>query len=121
MMMCHGANLIPEGLETGEFIVGGTADMLDKLELLYVIAYLASEITLDGTTYHFTGGKYNGILNGIMFIVGTADMINNILFDLNVTQGLGANIMTVFTIPKFACSYAIDNPTTGEDYAVLSR
>lgn len=56
-----------------------------------------------------------------MFIVGTADMINSILFDINVTQGLGANIMTVFTIPKFACSYAINNPTTRKDYAVLSR
>lgn len=114
-----GANLIPEGVETGEFKIEGTADF-EELEPLYVIAYLASEITLQGTTYHFTGGKYNGILNGILFIVGDADMINSILFDINVTQGLGQNIMTVFTIPKFACSYAIDNPITGENYAVLA-
>lgn len=117
--MSHGANLIPEGLETGEFKIEASANF-EELEPLYVIAYLASEITLEGTTYHFTGGKYNGILNGIMFIVGTDDMINSILFEINVTQGLGQNIMTVFTIPKFACTYAIDNPTTGKDYAVLS-
>lgn len=114
-----GANLFPEGLETGEFKIEATANF-EELEPLYVIAYLASEITLQGTTYHFTGGKYNGILNGILFIVGDDDMINSILFDINVTQGLGQNIMTVFTIPKFACTYAIDNPITGENYAVLS-
>ena len=118
-MMFHGANLIPEGLETGEFKIESVADFTE-LEPLYVIAYLASEITLEETTYHFTGGKYNGILNGIMFIVGDSDMINDILFDINVTQGLGQNIMTVFTIPKFSCTYAINNPTTGKNYAVLS-
>ena len=115
-----GANLIPEGLETGEFVIGGTADFTDELTPLYVIAYLSSEITLEATTYHFTGGKYNGILNGIMFIVGDDDMINDILFDINVTQGLGQNIMTVFTIPKFACSSAINNPVTGKNYVVLA-
>lgn len=114
-----GNNLIPESLETGEFKIEGTADF-EELEPLYVIAYLASEITLEGTTYHFTGGKYNGILNGIMFIVGDTDMINSILFDINVTQGLGQNIMTVFTIPKFACSSAINNPITGKNYVVLA-
>lgn len=114
-----GANLVPEGLETGEFQIDGTADFTDKLSPLFVIAYLDDEITLQNTTYHFTGGKYNGILNGILFIVGTDDLINDILFDIK-SQGNSDKIMTVFTIPKFACSYAIDNPTTGNDYAVLS-
>lgn len=114
-----GANLIPEGVETGEFKIEETFDF-EELEPLYVIAYLASEFTFDGTTYHFTGGKYNGILNGILFIVGDALSINEILVDINVTQGLGQNIMTVFTIPKFACTWAIDNPITEGNYAVLS-
>lgn len=114
-----GANLLPEGVETGEFKIEATADF-EELEPYYVIAYLASEITLESTTYHFTGGNYNGILNGILFIVGDAEMINGILFDINVTQGLGQNIMTVFTIPKFACTWAEDNPITGKNYAVLS-
>lgn len=115
-----GANLVPEGLETGEFTIGGSADLQDDLTPLYVIAYLDSEITLEGTTYHFTGGNYNGILNGIMFIVGDAEMINGILFDINVNQGLGNNIMTVFTIPKFACSQALNNSVTGKNYIVLA-
>ena len=38
MMMCHGANLIPEGLETGEFKVGGTAEF-DELKPVYIVAY----------------------------------------------------------------------------------
>lgn len=113
--MYHGANLLPEGLETGEFKIDGTADY-EELEPLFVIAYLSDEITLEDTTYHFNGGNYNGILSGIMFIVGTSDAINSILYDINATQGLGENIMTVFTIPKFACSL-INNE---KHYAVLS-
>lgn len=119
-MIFHGANLVPEGLEIGEVKLKESVDFQNELSLLYVIAYLDSSITLQGTTYNFTGGKYNGILNGILFIVGTASLINDILLDINVTQGLGDKIMTVFTIPRFACSYAIDNPTTGNDYAVLA-
>ena len=120
--MIHlGANLVPEALETGEYKIASTVNYDDDLQPYYVIAYLASEITLEGTTYHFTGGTYNGILNGILFIVGDKDQIEGILYNINVTQGLGENIMTVFSIPKFACARATNNPAVdGKNYAVLS-
>ena len=37
-MMYHGANLIPENIETGEYKVGGTAE-IDDLEPVYIVAY----------------------------------------------------------------------------------
>lgn len=52
--------------------------------------------------------------------MGDAETINNILYDINVTQGLGENIMTLFTIPQFACPIALNNATTGKNYVVLS-
>lgn len=114
-----GANLLPEGLETGEFTIQNSVTSSD-LTPLYGIAYLASEIVVEGTTYHYTGGSYNGILNGILFIIGDAETINDIIFDINVTQGLGENIMTVFTIPQFACPDALNNSITGKNYTVLA-
>lgn len=115
-MINHGNFLIPEGLEFGEMKIAGSADF-SELSPLYVIAWLDSEVTIDNTTYHFTGGNYNGILNGILFIVGTALYINSILNNLNSQSD---KIMAVFTIPRLACPYAIDNEITGVDYCVLS-
>lgn len=115
-MINHGNFLIPEGLEFGEMKIAGSADF-SELAPLYVIAYLDNEVTIKGTTYNFTGGKYNGILNGILFIVGTDTYINEILFSL---KDKSDKIMSVFTIPKLACPYAINNPITKGDYVVLS-
>lgn len=115
-MINHGNFLIPEGLEFGEMKIAGSADF-SELSPLYVIAWLDSEVTIDNTTYHFTGGNYNGILNGILFIVGTATYINSILNNLNSQSD---KIMAVFTIPRLACPYAINNEITGADYCVLS-
>lgn len=56
-MTCHGANLIPEGLETGDYEVGGTAE-IDDLEPVYIVAY--------GKETDF-GYTYNGIFSGILF------------------------------------------------------
>lgn len=116
--MYHGANLLPEGLETGEFKIDGTASF-DELEPLCAIAYIGDEITLEETTYHNSGNVYNGILSGIMFIIGRDDIINSIILDIN-KQGLGENIISLFTIPKFACTIAINNNITKKDYVVLS-
>lgn len=41
MKMYLGNNLLPEGLETGEFKVGGTAEF-DELEPINIIAYSGS-------------------------------------------------------------------------------
>lgn len=56
MKMYHGANLLPENLETGEYKVGGTAEIND-LQPWYIVAY--AEDTF--------GHKYNGIFSGIQF------------------------------------------------------
>lgn len=57
--MFHGANLLPEGLETGEYKVGGTAE-IDDLEPWYVVAYANNEDF---------GFKVNGIYSGIKYYV----------------------------------------------------
>lgn len=43
--MYHGSNLLPEGLETGEFKVGGTAEF-DELEPVNVVAYSGDKLPI---------------------------------------------------------------------------
>ena len=43
MMIHHGSNLLPEGLETGEFKIDSTSE-LDDLEPITVIAYSGEQI-----------------------------------------------------------------------------
>lgn len=115
--------MLPENLETGEFKIQRYY-AIDSLEPLAVIAYLDSEFDApiahnDRYTFHFTGGRYNGILTGILFIVGTQQQINEVLFDIN-SRALGEKVMTVFTIPKLAFGGSFPNNATGLDYAVLA-
>ena len=39
MKIYHGANLYPEGLETGEYKVGGNPAEIDGLNPVYIVAY----------------------------------------------------------------------------------
>ena len=43
-MIFHGSNLIPESLETGEYVVGGNPAEIDDLEPINVVAYSGTEI-----------------------------------------------------------------------------
>lgn len=52
-----GSNLLPESLETGEYKVGGTAE-IDDLEPWYIVAYAKDDDF---------GFKYNGIYSGIKY------------------------------------------------------
>ena len=70
MKMFHGANLLPETLETGEYKIANTSGFAE-FEPLYVIAYGQKDLEWDGTTYHYTGGTINGIFSGLLFIIGT--------------------------------------------------
>lgn len=91
-----GANLIPEGLETGEFKIDGTAGF-SELEPVYIIAFTGDNY--NGKPLKQTGFEYNGIWSSITFIVTNAlqtslTLINN--------AGDGDKIFTVFSIPKLA-------------------
>lgn len=89
--MCHGANLLPENLETGEYKVQGTAE-IDDLEPWYVVAYADD-------TYGFL---YNGIYSGINFyIFSDAQALRGFLLQIN--QGGHTNfVINIFSVPKLA-------------------
>lgn len=57
MKMFHGANLVPEDLETGEYKIQGTADIQD-LEPVFITAYSNDYIEIAdsvvGNTYNCT-------------------------------------------------------------------
>ena len=97
-MTCHGANLVPEGLETGEFKVGGTADF-DELEHYYCIAYTGN--TIDQVSVGQNGYDYNGIHSSVTFIFTNKDGFSTLLAILERT-GQSDKILTAFSIPKLA-------------------
>lgn len=96
MMIFHGANLIPEGLETGEYKVGGTAE-IDDLEPVYIVAYAVDTF----------GNKLNGIFSGIQFLAySDVDLLKAFLVNVQM-EGSSENsgidkILTIFTVPKLA-------------------
>lgn len=97
-----GANLINEGLETGEFKVGGTAE-LSELMPVAVIAYTRNPYD-DGLTNQqpsALGVQVNGIPNGMYFCVCSFYYLQGVLSSIN-NAGHGDAIMTIFTIPAFA-------------------
>lgn len=94
--MCLGANLIPEGLETGEMIINDTED-IDRLEQVYIIAFTGDKY--GDTDISQNGFSYNGIWSSVTFFVTNIlqvglQIINN--------AGQGDKILTVFSIPKLA-------------------
>lgn len=102
-----GNNLLPEGLETGEYKIGGTAE-IDGLEPAYIVAY--------GSKEDF-GYKYNGIYSGILFYAFTdSDQLRAWITNLAVFNPERIEwIMSIFTVPKLAFypveqySHPIDN------------
>lgn len=111
-----GANLLPEGLETGEFKVGGTAE-IDDLECAYVVAYSGDEIkNNDDTSFHTLsqdGYSYNGIFSSITFIVTNEYGFNVIMRVLNEEDNSN-HVITVFTIPKLAVKSLMPEDTGGQ-------
>ena len=97
-----GANLIPEGLETGEFKVGGVADF-DELIPVAIVAYSRNPYT-DGLTSQVPtaqGVIANGIPNGMFFCICSFDMLQGLLSTIN-NAGFGESIVTIFTVPALA-------------------
>lgn len=98
----RGANLLPEGLETGEFKVGGVADF-DELIPVAIVAYSRNPYT-DGLTSQVPtaqGVIANGIPNGMFFCICSFDMLQGLLSSIN-SAGYGESVVTVFTVPALA-------------------
>lgn len=97
-----GANLLNEGLETGEFKISGTAELSELLPVA-VIAYTRNPYD-DGLTAQqptALGIIANGIPNGLYLCVCTFDYLQGILSTINNSRH-GDAIMTVFTVPAFS-------------------
>lgn len=101
-----GANLYPEGLETGEMQIDGTASF-DGLDPVYVIAYTGDTYG-ESTTIKQDGFEYNGIFSSITFIV--TNFLQNALYKIN-QYGQGEYIFTVFSVPKIALQDFIPDDT----------
>lgn len=98
--MCHGANLIPENLETGEYIVNADSEF-DDLKPAYIIAY--SGDTYDGDPISQFTNNYNGIDSSIVFILcNNTAAYRTCLSIINNTDHAGDKILTCFAIPRLA-------------------
>ena len=132
-----GANLIPEGLETGEFKIGGTAEF-DDLEPVNVIAYSGNEIPspLGGVVFPIQQGGFivNGIASSVVFII-VENSWYNIVMNALQTGTYSEYIIACFTVPKLAVKdfmvdankittlnapiYVLQNPNTYNQSATL--
>lgn len=98
--MFHGSNLLPEGLETGEYKVGGTAEF-DELECYWAIAFLGDKM---GNANPFGNGGYivNGMASSVTYLICTTLDAYNLALGVINEEGDGDKILTCFAIPKLA-------------------
>lgn len=99
-----GANLIPEGLETGEFKVGGVAQF-EELEPVYIIAYSGDTYqNASGETINVNqnGHKYNGIYSAITYMLCDDSVGIQVALQIMNVADNSSKIITVFTVPKAA-------------------
>lgn len=108
MMIFHGANLVPEGLETGEFIIGNSTE-LDDLEPVTVIAYSGERIRhpADDTypiyrTIDQQGYYINGVPSTVPFILATKGVETNRLIGFLSLENNSDYVVASFTVPKLA-------------------
>ena len=113
-----GANLMPEGLETGEFQIDGTAEFED-LEPAYIIAYSGDSYTdASGETHAVKqeGYSYNGIYSSVTFIVCNEYGFHIAMAYMNLADN-SAKVLTVFTVPKLAVKSLLpDDPEDVHTY-----
>lgn len=97
-----GANLIPENLETGEYKIGGTANVTG-LEPVFVCAYSGDTFTIENTTIHFTSfTNVNGIYSSVNYLVALTGAGYAALYDALLTGNQSEKIVALFTIPSLA-------------------
>ena len=103
-----GANLIPENLETGEFKVGGTANVTG-LSPVYVWAYSAPKVKLgqSGTEYTLSSTSnvhyVNGIFTSVYFIVATSQQAYaEVATSMEIYENQSEKIVAHFSVPSLA-------------------
>lgn len=97
-----GANLIPENLETGEYKIGGTANVTG-LEPVFVCAYSGDTFTIENTTIHFTSfTNVNGIYSSVNYLVALTGAGYAALYDALLIGNQSEKIVALFTIPSLA-------------------
>lgn len=109
-----GANLVPEGLETGEFTIDAVAQF-DELEPYNVIAYLGTLLpSFPGSTVTIQIPEGSFIVNGVVSSVAFL-LCNNknyaILMNALQEGNFSDQILTAFSVPKFA----VQDFLTGEN------
>lgn len=108
-----GFNLIPEGLETGEYKIGGTAEF-DNLEPVWVVAYLGNTWNSSGTDIPIGDGGYiaNGIAQSVTFIICTTlDAYNSVIGQLQTDENRSQYILSCFSVPKLAVQDYLNSST----------
>lgn len=108
-----GSNLIPEGLETGEFKVQAWSG-ITGLDGIYCLAYASNELTIDETQYTFNGTEINGIPTSVFYIL--TDNIQLLLEKIG--SGNTDKIVTIFTIPKFCVQSILDDEQVTANYII---
>lgn len=114
-----GANLVPEGLETGELVPYQTFDIPD-LDPVVCVAYYGDKIgEASISVAQQAGAVYNGIPSSIPFLLTSMSKINNLIELINAGGG-GVYILTVFAVPKM-CVKSQYNETVinSQSYIVL--
>ena len=94
-----GSNLIPEGLETGEYKIGGTAEIAG-LNPIYVVAYSRNpkDDDLTNETPVAQGVILNGIPSGLFYCVCSKNTLQGLLRTIN-NKGFGESVVAVFSVP----------------------
>ena len=108
-----GFNLIPEGLETGEYKIGGTAEF-DNLEPVWVVAYLGNSWNSSGTDIPIGDGGYiaNGIAQSVTFIICTTlDAYNSVIGQLQSDENRSQYILSCFSVPRLAVQDYLNSAT----------
>lgn len=108
-----GFNLIPEGLETGEYKIGGTAEF-DNLEPVWVVAYLGNTWNSNGTDIPIGDGGYiaNGIAQSVTFIICTTlDAYNSVIGQLQSDENRSQYILSCFSVPRLAVQDYLNSST----------
>lgn len=99
-----GANLLPEGLETGEFKIGGTAEF-DDLEPINVVAYSGDKIQILEDTQEINLSQKGYIVNGIAQSIVFLLVDNDHFWSLQQAMTIGSQgdyVISCFTVPKLA-------------------
>lgn len=114
--MFHGANLIPERFETGEYVVGASAE-IDDLEPVYLIAYAVDTF----------GHTFNGIYSGIEYLAyENGDLLRAALVQISMQEpdesGGVDKIVSIFSVPKLAFhNVTIPNDVINNSFTATPR